>query len=479
MTHILTKKFKIPFKFHNVIVPIFFGCVDKFMEKYDISESEVFKILGLQKLKIKYITKGRGGMSSKYILKVYDNSSPTFQINSKNWMFTRYYREGMYRGNESLLFLDPRSDLANMENVVEIFIEMVGNIQKLSKQDKTFLNNNLSKMAFCDRVKLLERMLEKIKNQNLVWNYVTRIFDPDEVYDIREELEKVGLLEKFNNLYDKFSKKLDSYVLNDVDKIKLKRLADNTRNKYLKGDVNFVFGLLDQNVKERVLWDKRDTFLNYSDILHKMYLKKKFGDISCFAEKNVLIFLDMTKYKYYNDRAKVLMKELITSCEKEKRFICFVIAFAYRRTTSVELQSHANTLIVDRKNNTAELFEPHGQRFIYNHVTNESIQSYYSLLNDFFDGLNYQFIEPSQVCPRRGPQVIYSSSSRLSSEEGYCEAWSLWYMEIRLKYADIPREELMKSIMDIFSNDPDLALGVIRNYAEILIKNLETLSVWV
>jgi len=125
--------------------------------------------------------------------------------------------------------------------------------------------------------------------------------------------------------------------------------------------------------------------------------------------------------------------------------------------------SHSNMLIINNCINTVELFEPHGAfETSVNTKTNErrvdNIRKFVSELNEKnLDKNIYTFIPPVEVCPKgyKGFQYYEHKSLEyckkieivngipIKNEKGYCSAWSIWYLDIRLKNPYIQPEKLL------------------------------------
>jgi hypothetical protein len=132
---------------------------------------------------------------------------------------------------------------------------------------------------------------------------------------------------------------------------------------------------------------------------------------------------------------------------------------------------HANLLIYRKINNTFELFEPHG------HVPLNNVYV------DFIADINlrlqttdkYQLIYNENVCPRYdGLQALAEDSTKqLSTERGYCQAWSMFFAELVLMNPKKTSKQLMENIfqkLDSLDNmtPSDYLLNVIRGYVNLI-----------
>lgn len=484
--HILLEKFP---KLNRVSpVTHFFHCVDKLVNYYNITENELFKILGLEKLRIKYTT-SNFGLKGKYTIHVLDNSQISdFQVTLKNYRYTRYYVDGMYNTNPILSLIDPRLPKPSgvgEDDLAIIFLDNLNKVKTFYPNERLIMYRTLSQLSFDRRLCLFISAYKSLpKSETSFWRFVTNVFDVKEVYELREELAEKSkpLLRKFNKVYN--SRKVRVTRKLTPKDMSLFIMYESIRMKK-KREGNMAYDLYDENAVFRGLWKYRpESSQREYAVLLLMYMRNKYQDIACFAEDEVRLQIDDIKSNLQS--AKDLLneslnriKETAAYCEKEKRFICFDIVIAYKKTGNRGRGAHANSLILDRKLKTGELFEPHGSEY-RGSASKKSVDNYYKTLGEFVKSIGFTFIVPSSVCPRYlGPQAIEGRALwRLSTESGYCEAWTFWYIEMRLRNPDIPRTTLLNSLLDIFSKDYSLAQDVIRNYSEVLLTNIETMYTW-
>ena len=328
----------------------------------------------------------------------------------------------------------------------------------------------ISKNTFDDKFDFLLKVY-KMRSDNDNKILLGRAFSTSEFHKLRKALTKVPeALEYFENLYNL----KETTTLPSPDKRKLVKAVKSVEKKYKKGGKKFVFDLWEDDINVRGLWSQRDQITKNYKYYFNLYLESKYSDIVCFPR-------DKRKFKFVIGQKGVTndsdvldrIHDLLLDCDETKRFICIVISLRNKVTKS----GHANALIIDRSLRTVELFEPHGDKNRGRYKQRDLEDVYYSL-EEYFNDQEYEFLYPEEVCPSYGPQSLEAGSLKMKNEDGYCEAWSLWYIEMRLKYPDIPRDALLPSILDIFANDGKIALGVIRNYAEVLASNMKLMHNW-
>ncbi len=122
--------------------------------------------------------------------------------------------------------------------------------------------------------------------------------------------------------------------------------------------------------------------------------------------------------------------------------------------TSKPGKSHANAVLVNRKHQTFEHFEPHGvfKNYIYN--VEDAVKEYIPKLG--FPGFKY--IAPKETCPNlslvssplpMGPQSMLNRNRRGSPVSGTCVMWSLWYLHIRLVFPELDPQQAVQTAYDL------------------------------
>jgi hypothetical protein len=153
------------------------------------------------------------------------------------------------------------------------------------------------------------------------------------------------------------------------------------------------------------------------------------------------------------------------------------------KTICVPLSSanHMNLLIF--KIDTREIirFEPHGEATHGN--TKDKMDIEFNnfckkLTEDINDYLNlnikgkrpFKFVPPTDICPRvpnfegaykRGFQ---SMENVMNSKTGFCQLWSMFFMECVLRNPDMDIRDVYKEAYDVMKDQPSFFLAVIKGY---------------
>lgn len=120
---------------------------------------------------------------------------------------------------------------------------------------------------------------------------------------------------------------------------------------------------------------------------------------------------------------------------------------------------HFNMVIYDTKDKEMERFEPYGGKL------KSKFDTLFKMYIDIFMD-NVTYFEPLTFCPNISFQKLNETyGTRLSTDPGgFCTSWSLWYMEMRLKYPDKSRKKIIDiAIKDISENKKGYR-NFIRNY---------------
>ncbi len=170
-----------------------------------------------------------------------------------------------------------------------------------------------------------------------------------------------------------------------------------------------------------------------------------------------------------NLRNKTAFQKMFWSCRNRKgtRFIMGLLALSSQKNPE---SSHMLSYIYDLQQNEIEVFDPNGGiQFGENasfEMYAEFMDQYYQMpqlnekLSDYFRNvLNIQKVHmPMEWCPV-GIQTIEESDKPESFQQkqedfgGYCAAWSIWWLQERLKYPNVPRAQLIIRLVKQFESE--------------------------
>jgi hypothetical protein len=248
-------------------------------------------------------------------------------------------------------------------------------------------------------------------------------------------------------------------------KILKKRRVSNT--KFEGSGMDILFGLIYLTNKFKNL----DIPISFKTKLG--YKRGDFMDIGIRFECNIgerkqKIYYPVKTKEFYN-----LIKN------SKKRFLALFVYIKWKCDSNT---AHFNMLIFDTKNKTMERFEP------YTKFRKEPLQNVISSLDtvlsvDIKKYLKYKYIIPNQFCPRQGFQYKEEDSLRSinnlggktvgnvqkgSDPGGFCGAWSLYFLDLRLSFPDYDTQKLMKKAFDFLDGDKHSFRSFIRNYSNFI-----------
>lgn len=178
----------------------------------------------------------------------------------------------------------------------------------------------------------------------------------------------------------------------------------------------------------------------------------------CFLIGDTIIY-DLVIAKLYVSSYVQSMLQKMMSDNKVRYFV--LLAYLFGETSNGTFFAHANSLLYDKKTNELERFETYGS--IHDeHVINKKIKNYFSKIIP-----NLIYIEPSDYM-KVGFQALDENemhyNRNIGDPGGFCVAWSLWYVDMRIRYPSIKRHKLVKYIIAQINNKKSIR-STIRNYA--------------
>ena len=136
---------------------------------------------------------------------------------------------------------------------------------------------------------------------------------------------------------------------------------------------------------------------------------------------------------YYSENEYYIhpyLNNIINSARRDgkKRFAAVFISLTF------DTMLHANVLVYDFKNMTVERFEPYGNSSTYDEMYLDKLIMDYILK---FKNTKIKYYTPGDFLETGRFQTISNDSSlevkKTGDPFGYCLAWCLWYIEIKLK----------------------------------------------
>ena len=213
--------------------------------------------------------------------------------------------------------------------------------------------------------------------------------------------------------------------------------------KYDNLFIPYRYSFKDKMINDKMLAITNDMYYNKSETI--------ISDIIRIYNENFYSFLPyLILWKnrniyYINSELEFYLQKCLLS--KKVRFI-------YLKLTLIPSESgtHANIIIYDKKKGMLERFEPYGN-VPYLDVEKLDIFLENRLGKIFKKHTNsFSYISPKLSAKTIGYQVLSNDSDnankKLGDPFGFCLAWTLWYLEMRLQNPDTPSDILIKQSID-------------------------------
>jgi hypothetical protein len=172
---------------------------------------------------------------------------------------------------------------------------------------------------------------------------------------------------------------------------------------------------------------------------------------------------------YFMENDNIYLKKCINIPIEINRFVIYKLIFILETTL------HANIVIYDKQLNKVIRFEPYGD-FIYNdaHNLDEHIYNIFKKSLDDVKRKSLKYIKPSDFLDKTKFQTSSMGDNtiekNLGDPGGYCLAWCLWFLELKLKNPDDDEILLVENAFNkIILNNKNIdnpLLYHIRSYAK-------------
>lgn len=158
----------------------------------------------------------------------------------------------------------------------------------------------------------------------------------------------------------------------------------------------------------------------------------------------------------------------------------FLGTFIYIKWECNSNNAHFNMIIFDKDTKTIERFEPY-TKFTKSVPANIMERLDAKLKHDCKKYLKYKYIPPKQVCPRIGFQTKEESELTVgnldifSDPGGFCGAWSLYFLDLKLSFPNYDTKKLMKKAFSYLEKDKHSFRTFIRNYSDFIVKKRKSI----
>jgi len=282
-----------------------------------------------------------------------------------------------------------------------------------------------------------------------------------------------------NDLLKKIDFKDNTPEKNCYEKIKKYMIDNNISVPYKKMRYCIVF---DNNP----LTD----FVTYTgtslDILAGMLFLKQYDNVFTTLSKKFIINDSLTDYykvlgiikeikgEYFNFEITWLYQklfypsnmDLIIQSFKDSNKNFLVIPLGIHQDNG----AHANILLYDLKRNEIERFEPSGADYPYEYNYNPELLDYYLEIYFKEKFKDCKYYKPRSYEMNIGFQTmeIVDINKKIGDPNGFCGAWSLWWVYMRIKNESISREKLFIQLVKNIRRNNLSFKNVIRSFSKLV-----------
>jgi ankyrin repeat protein len=129
--------------------------------------------------------------------------------------------------------------------------------------------------------------------------------------------------------------------------------------------------------------------------------------------------------------------------------------------------SHANILLIDKKNKTIERFEPNGANSPIGLNYNSELLD--DLLENKFSSYELKYVKPKDFLPTIGFQILENIDEakcrRLGDPNGFCGIWCTWWVYHRMKNKNLSNVELAIHLIRTIKMENKNFKNLIRNFS--------------
>jgi ankyrin repeat protein len=230
--------------------------------------------------------------------------------------------------------------------------------------------------------------------------------------------------------------------------------------KYDNLCIPFQYMISDKYVNTKVSWNNLYNIPSENIIYELAQVYNNYF----FEIQPYLIIWKNKNVNYIHKDFKFLIKKCLISEKVRYIFIKLTLVPSMNNT-------HANILVYDKVTNILERFEPYG---LIPYLDGDNLNKFIENIGKECINKNLTYIKPIDMKNVIGPQVISDDSNynikKLGDPNGYCLAWTFWFLETRVSNPDTNTKDLLENMISnvIKPNSVDgdkLFIDFIRNYA--------------
>jgi len=267
----------------------------------------------------------------------------------------------------------------------------------------------------------------------------------------KEQLKKLG---KYSDIY---------YPVHALKQNMLDRLSQQSPYYVNKPDVKTTtFKGCSMNRYGAILYlstKRKNTYNPLHEInVHNSYLRTLNDKYFCYKNKDF----------QFKSETLINRTNIEIFLESKKQFLIIFVRLMYKKDKGKKHIGHSNCIIYNKKLKELEYFEPHGLYDIHHITTRKNVAN----------GIKYD-LESKGLNVKKiiyifenlhGPQIYNSiKDKRRKDPKGFCQAWTSWFIDYRVKHPNINANILMHKFIYNFRKNNKSFRNFIRNYGEQMI----------
>ena len=318
----------------------------------------------------------------------------------------------------------------------------------------------------------------------VIKSYCNQIIDPNYAY-IFENIIKC----KNNVNSDECKYELKKYIFATQRSVPVSQDKININMKLVSGK-NVNYGLFNADALHNMVYTMimlkkyKNMCVPFQYLFNDKYINTKMSNYNLFnlPSENMVYELVQIYTNYFFEIQPYLIiwkNKNVNYVHKDFKFLikkCLVsdkIRYIFIKLTLIPSlnNTHANILVYDKITNVLERFEPYG---LIPYLDGDNLNKFIEKIGKECIDPNVKYMKPIDMDNIVGPQVISNDSNynikKSGDPNGYCLAWTFWFLEMRINNPDTTVSELMKNTIGtiVKSNSTDgekLFISFIRNYA--------------
>lgn len=238
--------------------------------------------------------------------------------------------------------------------------------------------------------------------------------------------------------------------------------------KYKNIGIPFQYYFNDKYINDKIIQNNNDLYSQPAEFVISD-LVRIYTDYFYEIVPYLIVWRDKDRYFVHKDLEFHLNKCLVSD---KIRFVFLKLTLVITQTST-----HANLIIYDKINNTLERFEPYG---VIPYLESNNLDIFIENLGRTYIKNDLKYLSPKDIFGSIGFQTISNDSQhsvkKLGDPNGFCLAWTFWYLEMKINNPDAHPSTFIKQAIDDITNrsgiDGDkLFISFIRDYAFALDKN--------